>query len=227
MKDAPVVLALETSTELCSAALAVDGRIETRAATAPREHTRHILVQVDELLGEAGVTAGSLAAVAFGRGPGTFTGVRVATALAQGLAVARDLPLLPVSSLAALAWKAWSERQASPVLAVMDARLEQVYWGMFEVDADGVSALHPESLSTPAELCAQLPSLPAGWQGAGSGWTLPAMQSTAGQGAAAPESGLRPDAGAVLELALQDLQAGRVADFEQAQPTYLRHPVRS
>ena len=226
MKEAPVVLALETSTEVCSAALAAGGRIEESTLTVPREHTRHILGQVDELLGEAGVTAGDLAAVAFGRGPGTFTGVRIATALAQGLAVARGLPLLPVSSLAALAWKAWHEHQISPVLAVMDARLEEVYWAMFEVDAGEVSVLHPESLSAPAELLAQLSSLPGGWQGAGSGWALPEMQPGSGSGAAV-DSGLRPDARSVLELALQDFRAGRVADFEQAQPTYLRHPVRS
>lgn len=226
MKDAPMVLALETSTEICSAALAAGGRIEECTLTVPREHTRHILGQVDGLLGKAGATAGDLAAVAFGRGPGTFTGVRVATALAQGLAVAHGLPLLPVSSLAALAWRAWREHQVSPVLAAMDARLEEVYWGMFEIGAGEVSVLHPESLSAPAGLLAQLPSLPGGWQGAGSGWALPEMQPGAGPGMAV-DSGLRPDARSVLELALQDFRAGRIADFEQAQPTYLRHPVRS
>ena len=226
MKDAPVVLALETSTEICSAALAAGDRIEARTLTAPREHTRHILAQVDELLRGAGVVAGDLAAVAFGRGPGTFTGVRVATALAQGLAVARGLSLLPVSSLAALAWKAWGEHRISPVLAAVDARLEEVYWAMFEVGAEDFSVLHPESLSPPAELLAQLPVLPGGWQGAGSGWALPDMQLAA-EMAAAVDPGLRPDAQSVLELALRDFRAGRIADFEQAQPTYLRHPVRS
>ena len=226
MKDAPVVLALETSTEICSVALAAGGRIEECTLTVPREHTRHILGQVDELLGEAGLTAADLEAVAFGRGPGTFTGVRVATALAQGLAVAHGLSLLPVSSLAALAWRTWSERGISPVLVAMDARLEEVYWAMFEIGGGEVSVLHPESLSTPAELLAQLPSLPGGWQGAGSGWALPEMQPGAGSGTVV-DSGLRPDARSVLELALQDFRAGRIADFEQAQPTYLRHPVRS
>lgn len=226
MKDAPAVLALETSTEICSAALTAGGQIEECTLTVPREHTRHILGQVDGLLGKAGATAGDLAAVAFGRGPGTFTGVRIATALAQGLAVAHGLPLLPVSSLAALAWRAWHEHQVSPVLAVMDARLEEVYWAMFEVGAGKVSVLHSESLSTPVELLARLPSLPGGWQGAGSGWTLPEMQPGIDSGTAV-DSSLRPDARSVLELALQDFRAGRVADFEQAQPTYLRHPVRS
>lgn len=226
MKAAPAVLALETSTEICSAALTAGGRIEERTLTVPREHTRHILGQVDELLDEAGLVAGDLAAVAFGRGPGTFTGVRVATALAQGLAVAHGLPLLPVSSLAALAWRAWHEHQVSPVLAVMDARLEEVYWAMFEVGVEKASALHPESLSTPGELLAQLPSLPGGWQAAGSGWALPEMQPGAGSGVAV-DSDLRPDARSVLALGLQDFLAGRIAGFEQAQPTYLRHPVRS
>ena len=222
MTDHPVVLAVETSTELCSAALSVGGRIEGRALAAPREHTRHVLGQVDELLSEAGVTVADLDAVAFGRGPGTFTGVRVATALAQGLAVARGLPLLPVSSLAALAWVAWRENQASPVLAAMDARLEEVYWAVFGVGAEGVSVLHPESLSSPLEL----PSLPEGWFGAGSGWALSDMRAAARAGGRV-DPGLRPDGEAVLELALRDFHAGRMADFQQAQPTYLRHPVRT
>lgn len=227
MKDAPVVLALETSTEICSAALAAGRRIEECTLVAPREHTRHILGQVDELLGGAGLTGADLEAVAFGRGPGTFTGVRVATALAQGLAVAHSLPLLPISSLAALAWRTWSEHGISPVLVAMDARLEEVYWGMFEVNAEGVVALHRESLSAPKELITQLSALRGGWRGAGSGWDLPEMQPAAGMGVAEPVPELRPDARSVLELALRDFRAGRVADFEQAQPTYLRHPVRS
>ncbi|MCY3987105.1 MAG: tRNA (adenosine(37)-N6)-threonylcarbamoyltransferase complex dimerization subunit type 1 TsaB, partial [Gammaproteobacteria bacterium] len=114
MKDVPAVLALETSTEVCSAALAAGGRIGERTLTVPREHTRHILGQVDELLGEAGLAAADLEAVAFGRGPGTFTGVRVATALAQGLAVAHGPPRLPVTSLAALAGGAWREPPVAP-----------------------------------------------------------------------------------------------------------------
>ncbi len=226
MTDAPAVLALETSTEECSAALAAGGRVEACTRTVPRAHTRHILGQVDELLGGAGLTAADLEAVAFGRGPGTFTGVRVATALAQGLAVAHGLALLPVSSLAALAWRAWSEQERSPVLVAMDARLEEVYWGLFEGSAEGVVELSPESLSTPGELLAQLPSLPGGWQGAGSGWVLPEMRRAAERSATEPIAELRPDARSVLALALRDFQAGRVADFEQAQPTYLRHPVR-
>lgn len=226
MKDACVVLALETSTEICSAALAGHHRIEARTLTAPREHTRHILGQVDELLGEAGLTTADLEAVAFGRGPGTFTGVRVATALAQGLAVAHGLPLLPVSSLAALAWRTWSEHGSSPVLVAMDARLGEVYWGVFEVSEEGVAVLNPESLSAPKELIARLPALPGGWRGAGSGWALPEMRPAMEMSAAEPKPGLRPDARSVLELALRDFRAGRTSDFEQAQPSYLRHPVR-
>ena len=227
MKGSPKILALETSTEICSAALAVGDWTEVSTLVAPREHTRHILTQVDDLLGKAGVDVSQLDAVAFGRGPGTFTGVRVATALAQGLAVACGLPLLPVSSLAALAWNLWSERRTSPALAVMDARLGQVYWGMYEMDLQSVSVLHPESLSTPEELLERISSLPGGWQGVGSGWDLPEMRPALALGGVPPESGLRPDARAVLELARHDFRAGRLADFEQAQPVYLRHPVRS
>ncbi len=225
MSDGLVTLALETSTELCSVALAARGSVVARDRITPREHTRHILGQVDELLREADATAEDLDAVAFGRGPGTFTGVRVATALAQGMAVARGLPLLPVSSLAALAQGAWRDRRISPALVAVDARLDEVYWAMFEVDDDEISELHPESLSPPSELRARLSSLPGGWLGAGSGWDLPGMREIAKAGrAVAP--GMRPDARSVLDLASRDFQAGRTASFGEAQPAYLRHPVR-
>ena len=224
MKKEPAVLALETSTDLCSVALAHGGRIEECTRETPREHTRHVLGQVDQLLRAVGFTVADLDAVAFGRGPGTFTGVRLATAVAQGLAVARTLPLLPVSSLAALAWRCWRELAVSPVLAAMDARLEQVYWGMYAVDSGTLSVLHSETLSTPTQLRAALSSLPKDWHGAGSGATLPGLQEM--PGASEWRTELRPDARAVLELALLDLQAGRTADFEQAQPLYLRDPVR-
>ena len=226
MKGEAAVLALETSTDLCSVALATGGRIKECTRETPREHTRHVLGQVDELLHAAGLTVAELDAVAFGRGPGTFTGVRLATAVAQGLAVARGLSLLPVSSLAALAWRCWREDAVSPVLAAMDARLEQVYWGMYTVDSDTLSVLHSETLSSPAQLQAALSSLPGDWHGAGSGAALPGLRDAIGTGAGEWRLELRPDARAVLELALVDFRAGRTAGFDQAQPLYLRDPVR-
>ena len=227
MNESAVVLALETSSEVCSAALAAGGTVHLRRRVAPREHTRYVLGQIDELFQEAGRTAQNLDAVAFGQGPGSFTGVRIATALAQGLAVAQAVPLRPVSSLAAMAWTAWTEASHSRILVVADARLGQVYWGFYQAGTGGLATLQPEALASPEELQAALASLPDGWQGVGSGWSLPAMQSMREASAAAPDSDARPEAAAILDLALRDMRNGKFADYDEAQPVYLRHPVRT
>ncbi len=227
MSRPAVVLALETSSEVCSAALAVGDARHLRRRVAPREHTRYVLGQIDELFQEVGRTAQDLNAVAFGQGPGSFTGVRIATALAQGLAVAHAVPLLPVSSLAAMAWAAWTEASHSQVLVVTDARLSQVYWGFYQAGADGLATLQPEALASPEDLQAKLKYLPEGWQGVGSGWSLPAMQPMCEMSVAVPDSEMRPEAAAVLDLALRDMRHGKFADYDEAQPIYLRHPVRT
>ena len=134
MKDAPMVLALETSTEICSAALTAGGRIEECTLTVPREHTRHILGQVDELLGKAGGDGRRPCGGGVRPRPGDIhRGAGGHCSWRRGWRSPMACLYLPVSSLAALAWRAWHEHQVSPVLAVMDARLEEVYWAMFEV----------------------------------------------------------------------------------------------
>lgn len=227
MSHSSVVLALETSSEVCAAALAADGAVHGRRRVAPREHTRYVLDQIDELFQEAGCTVRDLDAVAFGQGPGSFTGVRIATALAHGLAVARAVPLLPVSSLAAMAWTAWTQASQARILAVADARLGQVYWGLYQAGTDGLEVLQPEAIAAPDELRTALASLPEGWHGVGSGWALPDMQPLREASAAAPDADMRPEAEAVLDLALRDMQRGKFADYDAAQPIYLRHPVRT
>ena len=136
------ILAIETSTERCSVALLHQGVVTERAIEGAKRHAQSVLVFVDALLNEAGVAKKQLDAVAFGRGPGAFTGVRLAVAVAQGFAYALDIPALPVSTLAATAFDAFSampELQAKSLLVALDARMGEVYVGRFAYQAGGFS----------------------------------------------------------------------------------------
>ncbi len=219
------LLALETSGDACSAALATDAGIAQRLDAAPREHAARLLGQVDELLRAAGLAAADLDAVAFGRGPGSFTGTRIAAAAAHGLAAARGLPLLPVSSLAALAWAAGRGRGCERVLAARDARLEQVYWGLYRCGGGTVEALRPAAVAAVGDFAAALAGLPDGWLGAGAGFRLPAAAAAAERLGRPLEPDARPEARAVAELGLADFRAGRVPPVDEAQPRYLRAPA--
>ena len=224
MSPAPILLALETSTAWCSAALLVDEVIHEQTVHAPRAHNEHLLGQVQQLLDDADQTLGAVDAIAFGCGPGSFTGVRLATAVAQGLAVGADLPLIPISSLAALAARAWLRQPVSPVAAALDARLGEVYYAVFDVTEHQVIARDPEQAADPKQLCEEIEAWSGPWQGVGTGFALPALQSLPGQSV---DLTLYPDARTVVQQALRAWQRGEICDVEQAQPTYLRHPVRS
>ena len=130
------ILAIETSSAACSAALSVDGEVVERDALAPRQHAALILPMIESLLAESGCAVGELDAIAFGRGPGSFTGVRIAASIVQGIAFAADLPVIPVSTLAALAFGAMRESSVPRVIAALDARREEVYWACYERTAD-------------------------------------------------------------------------------------------
>ena len=142
------LLALETSTECCSVALECNGEIVARSEYAPRRHAELLLPMCEEVLAEAGIVRRQLDAIAVGRGPGAFTGVRLAISAAQGIALALDVPVFPVSSLAALALDVPVDGHA--LLAVIDARMGEVYAGVFERDIDGlVSLIGTESVGAP------------------------------------------------------------------------------
>jgi len=134
------ILALETATEACSAALNIDGEIRERFEIAPRGHSELILPMLESLLAEADIPLGQVDALAFGRGPGAFTGVRIGVGVAQGVAFGAELPVLPVSTLAALA----QATDAGQVLAALDARMDEVYWGRYRRDERGLMRLQGE-----------------------------------------------------------------------------------
>jgi tRNA threonylcarbamoyladenosine biosynthesis protein TsaB len=219
------LLALDTSTEACSAALVVGGEVCERYRLAPREHTRLILPMIDELLSEAGLHVSALDGVAFGRGPGAFTGLRIAAGVVQGIAFGAELPVAPVSSLAALAQGVYREAGATRVLAAIDARIQEVYWGAYLFDERGVARLMGDEV-----VCAphRVP-LPEGrgWQGVGSGWGayLSELRQHMAGGVSAWEAQRYPRARDVALLGLAALERGEGVSAEQALPVYLRNEV--
>ena len=217
------LLAFDTSTEACSAALGLGDAILEREELAPRRHAELILPMVDSLLQEAGLRLSDLDALAFGRGPGAFTGVRLAAGIAQGLALGAGLPVVPVSSLAALAQGA--TEQADALLATMDARMGEIYWGLYEPANGGVARLAAgERVSDPAAV-----ALPASrsFFAIGGGWeTYGALLTERFKGrvtGAAPAR--RPRARDLLPLAQAELERGQGLPPEQALPVYLRNEV--
>jgi len=224
------LLALDTSSARCSAALWQDGVLLQQSTDTARDHARLILPMIDRLLAEAGTRLSQLDGIAFGRGPGSFTGLRIAAAVTQGLAAGADLPVLPVSALRALAAQA---RDTAPVLrdglllACMDARMGEIYWGAFEVQHRLRPAVaFPEVVAAPEPLPAQLRG--AVVRAAGRGLAAyPGIAAWLGLDAPACLPEAEPGAAEIARLAASDLAAGDVAwlDAAAAQPVYLRDKV--
>jgi tRNA threonylcarbamoyladenosine biosynthesis protein TsaB len=226
------ILALDTATELCSAALWLDGECLAREDARARASGERIMAMIAELLAQSGLTLTRLDAIAFGRGPGGFTGVRLATAVAQGLGFAAGLPLLPISDLRALAQRAFSQAGSPPrALVCQDARMQQVYWGCFECGEAGSAdpgIARPVGIEAVAD--PQTVVLPARWLGslvcgAGSGFeAFPALGLRADLPLTTIAGELRPRAWEIAVLAAAD-GLGRALPPEAAQPIYLRDEV--
>ena len=221
------LLALDTATESCSAALLIEDRLIGREERLERGHAERILSMTDQLLAEAALTLPSLAAIAFGRGPGAFTGVRLAAGVAQGLAFGAQLPVVPVSDLRAVAQRALDEHpRFSQVLICNDARMQEVYWGCFERGPQGLAApVGIERVGAPAGVL-----LPPSWTGAvlgaGSGFAVyPELRRDPGGWVRSVEAAILPRAHEIARLAVSEVSAGRVLPAEQALPVYLRDEV--
>jgi tRNA threonylcarbamoyladenosine biosynthesis protein TsaB len=220
------ILAIETSTEACSAALLINGEIEERFEFAPRGHGDLILQMVDDLLADAALKPQQLTAIAFGRGPGAFTGVRIATSVVQGIALGADLPVVPVSTLAALAQGAYRLHQHHKLLCAMDARMGEIYWGAYAIEA-GVALAQADECVCPA---AAAPAVSGGeWQGVGTGWQVygDALVQRYGALASVCDTAALPRARDVALLAEHGYRNGRAVSAEQALPVYLRDNVVS
>ena len=256
------LLAIDTSTDACSAALWLDGEVRQCYQVAPREHGQLILPMIESLLAEAELTLVQMDALSFGRGPGGFTGVRIANGVIQGLAFGADLPVVPVSSLAALAQGTYVEgyvpvasgvpplatlvRRAgcpsavsagmrknrrpctSRVLAAIDARIGEVYWGAYRAAENGLMVLVDHEIVCPPQHV-PLPDhdLDHDWFGAGSGWLMYAQQlkTRLGDAVAAWDGQRYPQAQHIAQLGVDAFQRGLAVSAEQALPVYLRDEV--
>jgi tRNA threonylcarbamoyladenosine biosynthesis protein TsaB len=221
------ILALDTATENCSAALLIDGRLAVRERLAERGHAAAILAMIDEVLAEGGATLTGVDAIAFGRGPGSFTGVRLAASVTQGLAYGAGVPVVPVSDLRALACRALGQSGAQQVLVCNDARMREVYWACFSRSADDPAIpAGSERVSQPAEV-----ALPAGWLagpgllGAGTGFAAYPQLADLIPGGAESIHVLYPRAAEIALLAVAEVAAGRVFEPGLALPVYLRDNV--
>lgn len=223
MSTSPVLLGIDTSSDACSVALSVGAAVLERHQVLARAHTRLVLPMVQALLAEAGIGLTSVDAFVMGRGPGAFTGVRIAVGVVQGLAFSSSRPVVPVSSLATVG-QAMIEGGAEQVAVAFDARMGQVYWGTFAPDAGGLAAaLGEEGVIDPQS--AVLPQ--AGrWVGAGNGFAAYAQTLiAAGLGLEVIDADAMPRARHALALGRRGWLAGEAVDAEHAQPVYLRDRV--
>ena len=226
------LLALDTATEACSVALLRGGEKTHLAQFAQREHTKHILPMVDEILAQAGITLHQVDALVFGRGPGSFTGVRIGAGIAQGLAFGAELPVIPVSNLAAMAQAAYVQYQAENVLTAIDARMNEVYfaqWQAQKVRSDFGEFLDwqpmiAEQVCSPSNVIEQVAQ--QHHENAvlvGTGWAAYPELNDANLGKATEIT--LPSALYMLDLALPKWFAGETISPLEIEPIYLRNEV--
>lgn len=217
------LLAVETSTEACSAALYIDGIINERFEIAPREHTKRILPMIDSLLAEAELKPQQLDALAFSRGPGSFTGVRISTGVIQGIAYGADLPVVPISTLAAIAQNYFITSEGHAFTAI-DARMGEIFWGVYQKNQDGYAELIEQEAVTLAE---NIVFPDEQGVGLGSGWAVYEQQlrHCLGQKLLGIEANHLPRASAIATLGIIGFKNNQAVDVEQAMPVYLRNKV--
>ena len=215
------LLALDTATEACSVALLHDGKVTSHYEVIPRLHAQKLLPMIKDLLAEAGIELSAVDAIAFGRGPGAFTGVRIAIGVVQGLAFALERPVLPISNLAVLAQRAFREHGATQVASAIDARMDEVYWGCYREQAGEMCLAGVEAVLPPE--VAALPDGASGeWFGAGTGWGYAERLSLKPY---AMDAGILPHAEDLLALARFAWARGEAIRADDAQPVYLRDKV--
>lgn len=223
------ILAIDTSTEACSVALSIEGEVQTRYEYAPRRHTELILPMIDALMSEAGLVAVQLDGLALGRGPGAFTGIRIATGIIQGIAFAADLPVAEISSIAALAQGSYRKHESQSVMAGIDARMNEVYWCCYQLELGLMTPCMEEGVYKAENV--PLPKSPPeqNWQGAGTAWEsyaeVLASRTSEFTSEIFPDS--FPEAIDILQLALNKFEIGDVVSAELVSPVYLRDKIVS
>ena len=220
------ILAIDTSTEACSCALGDGSQRFERYTDIPRKHAEKVLPMIEELLQEADICRADLGAVAFGRGPGAFTGLRIAASVVQGLAFALEIPVIPVSSLQALAQRGYREFQQQHTVAAIDARMGELYWCAYGLDSNQLMApVMEEQLTAPAAMTAGFAPTGSDWAGVGTGWHYQADMPAPFNEFANVEAGVFTHASDILTLALPRFAAKEWVSAAQALPVYLRNQV--
>ena len=220
------LLAIETATESCSAALLIDHDLITVSEIAPRRHNEIILPMCEQVLSQGQIELSQLDTIAFGRGPGAFTGLRLAASVTQGIALAHDLPVVPVSSLAAMAQAASETRQAKQVLSCIDARMQEVYVGLFQLNKDNIMEAVVEETVIKPELI-QI-NISDECVGIGSGWESYAqvlIERLAKE--ISFEANAYPQAEYVAKIGKYHYLLGNTVSAIEALPVYLRDNVAS
>ena len=218
------LLAIDTVTEACSAALWLDGEVLERFELAPRRHTTLILPMVEQLLAEADISLSQLDALAVDRGPGSFTGVRIGTSVVQGLGFAVDLPVVPVSSLATLAQAVWLNLQHENVLALIDARMQEVYWAHYVLQGEEMVLVNAEQVS-PVTQVTLAHAAPVYCVGSGSRQYQEELQSRSGYQVLEDDSYDYPHAAVLAGLAVNAYGRDEIVSPNQLEPIYLRNQV--
>jgi len=219
------ILALDASTDACSVALYIDGATTHIFELAAKSHTQRLLPMVDEILRSADCNLQELDAIAYGRGPGSFTGLRICMGVVQGLAFGANIPVIPVSTLQAMAQGFVTENSNTslPLLVALDARMDEIYWGLFNADKIP-QALSAEFVMKPAQVGEQdiIVNLSKQFIAIGPGWHYADLHNIV------PEilvQDSHPDARYMLPFAVDAFQKGQTQSILDAQPVYLRDSV--
>ena len=216
----PNILAIETSSELASCALLHGDQVLSRSSLGVRTHSESVLPMIQELLAAAGITLKDCDAIAFGAGPGSFTGVRTACGISQGLAFGANLPVVPVVTLDAMALACRQQHGAQRVLTVLDARMNEVYWGQYRFEGEQPIASLPPALSAPEVVSPLGLATPCG-----NGFAAYAGAFEGKAFADGADSTIMPHAVQVAQLGRLAFLAGQGVAAAQAQPLYLRNKV--
>lgn len=215
------ILAIDAATEACSVALKIGDEVISKYEIAPQQHSQKLLPFVDEILAQGEVKLAKLDAIAFGRGPGSFTGVRIGVSVTQGLAFGADLPVVGISNLAAMAQQAIEQEQAQQVVAAIDARMSEVYFAVFD-NKNGLAAPVSKEIVRKPELLEPMNLSQA--HAVGTGWQT--YESILADKFTCKKSDIAlPSAEFILPLAEMELKNGNGVSAELAQPNYVRDEV--
>jgi tRNA threonylcarbamoyladenosine biosynthesis protein TsaB len=216
------LLAFDTSTEVCAAALGDGARWRERDEQAGSRHSELLLPMIHALLDESGLALRDLDGIAFGAGPGSFTGLRIACGVAQGLALGADLPVVGVGTLEAMAEAAYAAHGWTRVATALDARMQEVYFAAYERHAEDWRPVVAPAVAAPGAV----PPLDGRWSGAGNGFAVyPALRERLARALASCDERARPTAMAIGRLALPRFAAGQAVAAGDAAPVYIRHRV--